>query len=249
MNTKFSFSRIGILLRADWIEYKTSILLAIGVLFLFCLSLLVPFPYNGDSMQRIMLIYGIGSLGTLLYFCKHTGRKVNKSRHLFLSAPANTFEKYSTLLIEYLICFLCFHIVFFASVFLRELFSSSGYVISFSQLLSSIYSHKAPVLALFFLSSLIFLSYLTFRKNALMKVLAIIMIFHFIFFNTIMAVFYLKGIKLMNSGFDDSSFIHANEQFSKHIEVATMIHNPAMIILIIIVLYAGYLKLKTKEIR
>lgn len=248
MNTKFSFYRIAILLRADWIEYKYNILLAIGILFLFCLTLLFPFSYNEDSTQRIMFIYGIGSLCTLLYFCKHTGRKINKSRYLFLSAPANPTEKYSTLLIEYLICFLCFHIVFFASVYLRELFSSSGYQINFSQLISRIYSHTAPVLALFFLSSLLFLSYLTFRKNALMKALAIIMIFQFIVFNITMAVLHIYGIKMINSGIDES-FIRTNEQLSKYIDLLTTIHNPAMIILIVIVLYTGYLKLKTKEIR
>ena len=167
---------------------------------------------------------------------------------MFLSAPANTLEKYSTLLIEYLICFLSFHIIFFTSLLLRELFSSDGYQISFGQLLSSIYSHKTPVLGLFFLSSFIFLSYLTFRKNALMKALAIIMAFQFILFNIMtLTALHIFGIS-MDQGFDKSISFH-DTHFSGCIDTLVKIHNPAMIILIIIVLYIGYLKLKTKQIR
>ena len=119
MNNKISLQRIKLLLRADWIEHKSQAVFAIGA---FLVALIVFFLLTlGDTTMKEFtrkqyFFYGIGLFCYFIYFCRYAGKKVHSSKGLYLTLPANTIEKFVTLLVEGFLLIALFHLMLWPSV-------------------------------------------------------------------------------------------------------------------------------------
>lgn len=242
MNLDFSLQRIGWLLRKDWIEHKKSIVYALG------LFLAVVFPFlwlntkiTGISDSKQILIYVLGSLACFFYFCQYVGKKIHFAKGIYLTLPASTGEKYVTFLLEGVFLFAAFNLLYGASLHLWSVIYPAVIPID----LSAIFERKPGSSLLFFAGSLVFLSYLSFKKYALGIALAgmgatlglLVGMVAFLAKSQLENFFLADGLRI------NPDAISSTVDFIK--ENVTL----AMSISILAVLYIGYLKLKEKELR
>lgn len=241
MNIDFSMQRIGWLLRKDWIEHKKSIVYAVGIF------LIVVFPFlwlntkvTGISENKQILIYALGSLCCFLYYCRFVGKKVHFSKGLYLTLPAHTSEKYVTLLLEGVLLFAAFSLLYWGSLHLWAVVYPAVEPIA----PSALYVRKPASSLLFFAASLVFLSYLSFKKYALGIALA----------GMAAAIGLMIGLVALlvksqvENSFNLADWINPNALSSTADFIKENVRT-AMRISILIVLYIGYLKLKEKESR
>lgn len=114
MNTTFSFKRILHLLHADWIEYDTYILFySIAML----AALTVFMIYNTGIAVFLFLLMCVA-----VGYCRFAGDKVHRSTGMFLTLPASTPEKFVTLLLEGLLFFVAYGILFGLAYLIVSLF-------------------------------------------------------------------------------------------------------------------------------
>lgn len=253
MNTNFSFHRIGLLLRRDWIEYKRNIvymlLSIVGVMiFFFWISNGQEAGQYTDSQHRF---YILGSLGCLIYFFSFTERKVHRSKGLFLTLPSSTLEKFITLLLNGAIIFLIFNIVYWAGILVTSFFIPNYLTIDIATIQGNISSGRFANLNIagffFFIISMIFLSYITFKKHAF----AIAMGGFLLLGGLITGTAYLVVQTMANSNPYTKGYCIYSEIYPM-ISAANIlfdIFTPAMFIASAIVIYVAYLKLKEKELR
>ena len=110
MNTIFDIKRVGMLLRADFIEQKLSLLT-------YCLTLLVIFSlwinkvsnFIGEPYSFVLFVVS-------LYYCYWLSKRIHHSKGIYLTLPASNLEKYVTLLIEGLIFLVGFLAMFWCAV-------------------------------------------------------------------------------------------------------------------------------------
>lgn len=159
MNNIFDFKRIGLMLKADILEYKKSFLLFSGLLFLAFLAIF----WKADETGKIALFI-IGNTIALVSYYNLVGRKIHRSRSQFLMLPASTFEKFVEILLLGIAYLAISSIIYILALLLSNLFFKSG-LMDINQILGNSF---LPALAFsFFLSSFLLLSYITFRKYAL----------------------------------------------------------------------------------
>ncbi len=241
MNTNFSFHRIRLLLKADWIEHKKNFLVSMGVLLLAWLFILFITNVSGNDVKSQLAILGLGGFITLIYYCKHINRKIYKGKGQFFITPASQPEKYTLLLLEGLVYFLTLYIIFCFGLIIKALFVSNYTFMGFSEYISAFLNTNGSELGIFFFSSLIFLSYITFQKHALFiafaGIFAYISLFAYILFK------FFSGITDAFQDYHESSYI-----FDAFQTIAAY-YKPVMIISTLVILVVGYFKLKEKELR
>jgi hypothetical protein len=232
MDTYFNLNRIGCLLRADWIEHRKSLLLCLGGVALVWIALLYfNEPYNANtSLQKAFFF--IGGFVTFIYYCRFTGKKIHQPKGLYYTLPAGNEEKYFTLLLEGFLFFLAFAGIFWSGLLLFSLFTPDFSMIGLSEL----YQDATLISLLLLLSSVIFLSYITFRKFALLIGVTGIVLY--------VSVYAGIWIKILDHR-SYLSLLFTNWEAG----VAKQAGTQVLLVAAIVVLYIGYLKLKEKELR
>lgn len=234
MNTTFSFYRIKHLLLADWIENKKSVLLGAGVLFIGLISIILLIGI--DSVKAQGSYFFISGFFVFIYYCRFIGKKIHQFKAIYYTLPAGNIEKYTTFMLEGLAFFLGFFFIFEAGLFTLKLFFPDFILITPSEL----YRGVSSISLLIFVESLIFLSHLTFRKNATLICFAGIALF----------VIIIGGIfskLILANNFFHSFFTSAS--FDETYGVMKQLISPALLVASIVVLYIGYIKLKVKQLR
>lgn len=237
MDTYFSFNRIKYLLQADWIEHKKNLLLSLGGVSLVWISILYFVGLGSVKTNFQGAFFYIGGFITFIYYCYFISKKIHQPKGLYYTLPASNQEKYFALLLEGLLFFVVFALIFWLGLFIFKLFAPSFTMINISQLYHGI-SHIGLLL---FVSSIIFLSHITFRKLALLISFAGIALYVLLFAGVSM-----KIITMTTDIFEPyfiSSF--AYDAFG----IMKQLFTPVLLIATIVVLYVGYLKLKEKELR
>jgi hypothetical protein len=160
METNFSLHRIKLLLQADWIEHKKSLLYTMGVLFLVWMAILyLSYFIIGKEKPGQILFFFVGGFSTLISFCILAGHKIHRPKGLYYTLPAGNEEKFAALLLEGLVYCLSFLLVYWGGLGLWKLCIPDLSVITTSGM------NLETMNMIVFLATLVFLSYVTFRKN------------------------------------------------------------------------------------
>lgn len=241
MNQVFSLQRIGWLLRKDWIESKKNMGYALVAF------LVVVFPFlwlttHDEGQSEQVAFYILGFLGSFIYFCKQAGKKIHFAKGIYLTLPASTEEKYFTLLLEGALVLIVYNGLFWISIYGWSLINPQFHPVSASIVYHSM---RGAGISIFF-ASLIFLSYLTFKKHALAIAIAGI--------GAGLGVliglgFWLLKIEINREGMTEAGCFLNPDALSSTAGFLTDHANSAMGIFTLIVLYIAYLKLKEKESR
>mgnify|MGYP003210199149 CR=1 FL=1 len=222
MKTDFSIQRINLLLRKDWIENKKKlaygVLVILGVLFFFLLSSIL-----WDTRFRTFTLYVLGSLGTFIAFCSYVNLMIHRPRGLFLTLPASNQEKFAAILIEGIASMLI-HIQ----------------PVAFKDITMPL--QEFTMLA--FVGSLMFLSYVTFKKYAL----GIACGGYILIVASIIGIVYLC-ISTLNIQPGMDRFCYESSPLYTTVYWLSFAFTPAFLIATLVVLYVAYLKLKEKELR
>lgn len=116
MNTTFSFKRILQILRADSIEYDMNIIFySIALL----IGQVVLMSYQGNYMGTFNFLMICVAVGC----CRFVGFKIHHSKGMFLTLPASTEEKFFAMLLEVLLIFIAYHILFGLAYFITGMFA------------------------------------------------------------------------------------------------------------------------------
>lgn len=239
MNTNFSFRRTGLLLRKDWMEYKKGlsfvVLITVGALLLFYFTA----GYN-NKVFHPFTFYVFGLIATLIGFCRYVNKIIHHSKGIYLTLPASNTEKYVAILIEGALFFLTFQVLFWTALGIGSLFVT----------IHSISIHDIMVgwkefAFLSLITSLIFLSYMTFRKYALGVVIG----------GFLACIGLLIGVShlLVKSGWGVEGFMRFIQNLSEMNPATAQFTFNSFISLIyistLVIMYIAYLKLKRKEQR
>jgi hypothetical protein len=232
------------MLQADWIEHKKGLLFSIGLLFLIWILILwasLRFGSGVGTEAQHNFFFCI-CFGALIAFCSFAGRKVFRSKGLYYTLPAGNGEKYFTLLLEGLIYFLAFHLVFWGALYVCKLFVAWFEVIPFQlYYIDSESQAMGSESLLTFLASLFFLSYLSFRRRPFLIALGGIVgyscLFALLLFKCISGLVTSTGTYLDTSSVSDAFTL----MFAGF--------RPAMLVSTAVVMYVAYLKLKERELR
>lgn len=165
MNNTFSFYRILLLLRIDWIEQRKGLLLTLVSV----IAIIIVFVWilKSDSIRNNLggqeFLYRLGLLLTINYLGRFIRKNVHNTKGPYLTLPANTLEKYCVLLFEGLSLFLLFHLLFWGSLYICSILFPSYPIIQ----IQALYNTSTPAKEFTpFLISLFFLAYMSFRKFA-----------------------------------------------------------------------------------
>lgn len=243
MNDKISLQRIKLLLRADWIEHRTQVSFVIGS-FLAAFIVFFLITLQGDATTRDFIrkqyfFYGLGLFGYFVYYCRYVGTKVHTPKGLFLTLPANTMEKFSALLLEGFILIAVFHLLLWLALYGVSLIMPNYSVISFFDIMGT-FKMTLPIIA--FLSSLLFLSYITFRKHAFP---AAILAYTLLLGGTL---FMIKELVVEALGSQKGVFTEMTPMYYT-VNFLIRYHAITFVAATLGILYIAYLKLKEKELR
>ena len=244
MKNNFSFRRIGLMLKADWTEYKKAFLLFVGLLVAANLFLLWP---ASEGFQAFLLIAGIFS--TLTAFYVFTGWKVHRSKNRFLTLPAGNLEKFVEIKTVGFILF-CVYFLIHATL-LGIMFLKSGKTIWFLSILNTNIDMNVFLSTLgivLFICTFQYMCCIAFRKYAL-GIGALILSGYVMLmaFSTYLLV-RIEGL----DKFDTSGFHSGLFRSNALIEMAGFLNTyffPAMCFATVVLVYIAYLKLKEKQIR
>lgn len=238
MKTDFSIQRINLLLRKDWIENKKKlaygVLVILGVLFFFLLSSIL-----WDTRFRTFTLYVLGSLGTFIAFCSYVNLMIHRPRGLFLTLPASNQEKYAAILIEGIVVFLAYQVTFWTGTGIASMLIHIQPV-AFKDIIMTLQDFTM----LAFVGSLMFLSYVTFKKYAL----GIACGGYILIIASIIGIVYLC-INILNIQPGMNSFCYESSPLYTAVYWLNFAFTPAFLIATLVVLYVAYLKLKEKELR
>jgi hypothetical protein len=224
------------MLLADWIEYRKTLMFSMGILFIVWMALMWLAHINNfqDSALQGPFFVFVGFV-TLFKFCELAGRKMHRSKGLFLTLPASNEEKYVTLLLEGVIYFLSFQLIFWVGVFLWKLFGSD---ISFLNFTDKLNLEGGGISGIAFISSLFFLSYMSFSKHPFLIVIGGQAVYCFLF--SYIAVHVVGN--LIDSSWPSSNIYDIGKFFGSLLR-------PIAWVATLVVMYVAYLKLKEKEQR
>lgn len=224
MKTEFSLHRIGLLLRADWIEYKRNNLfrlIALPAIFIFS-WITNPAPQILSMMIRLVIplvCYG---------FCCYVNKKTHASPFLYYTLPANSLEKFCALIIEGVI------FLSVSSLIIYIIIRPISFIL-FCNIVAE-QSFQPAVL----IGSLMFLAHVTFRKLAFPRFLLGLglsvvpfLAFGYFFSFPPTPIDYVEYICP-----DFTPLLLLSEYY-----------NLAMYVASVIVFYIGYLKLKEYELK
>ena len=218
MKTDFSIQRINLLLRKDWIENKKKlaygVLVILGVLFFFLLSSIL-----WDTRFRTFTLYELGGL--------------------FLTLPASNQEKFAAILIEGIVVFLTYQVTFWTGTGIASMLIHIQPV-AFKDIIMTLQDFTM----LAFVGSLMFLSYVTFKKYAL----GIACGGYILIIASIIGIVYLC-INILNIQPGMNSFCYESSPLYTAVYWLSFAFTPAFLIATLVILYVAYLKLKEKELR
>lgn len=235
MNINFSLKRIQLLLKADWTVYKNSFLFSMGVLLLAWFFILFVITSNFKIADQGGC-FAMGGIIVFIIFCRHAGRKVHKTMSRYYTLPASTAEKYVSLLLEGLVLALCYFAIFYGGLLAKKLAMPALDVITPAEF----FTHNGSESGLLMVSSLIFLSYMTFRKHAFLIAITGLMAYVGLFMGAIVQTFRYISLNTMPLG---SSFMYDT------FRVIGDYYFPVMLVSFLAIMYVAYLKLKEKESR
>lgn len=239
MNTNFNLQRIGLLLRKDWIEHKKGLLFIVLITVGTLLLLYFTAGYNNKVFHPFSF-YVFGLLATLIGFCRYVNRIIHHAKGIYLALPASNPEKYAAILIEGVLFFLTFQVLFWTALGIGSLFVTIQ-PISFHDI--AVNWKQFSFLSL--ITSLIFLSYVTFRKYALGVVIGGFLAF--------IGLLTGSSYLLIKSGWGMEAVTKFFQNLSDMNPAATQFALNSFISLIYIstlaIMYIAYLKLKRKEQR
>lgn len=224
MSTEFSLHRIGLLLRADWIEYKRNSLfrlIAIPILLIMILAMERPPLLSPMIFWFIVPPVSYG-------FCSYVNKKIHAFPFLYNTLPANNIEKFSALLIEGLLLFIASILVIYITI------RPSSFELFFNILAVQSFQPAG------FIVSLMLLAHVAFKKYALPNFLLglalaslPLLVFGYFFLSHPVPFSYIEyacpDLRLLG-------------QLSDYF-------NSAMWVVSLLVLYITYLKLKENELK
>lgn len=241
MDNLFNFKRMGLLLRADWMENQRKVTYVIGTLltcFVFY-TLFTHFVMGGNTKGDAF--YTLSMVGLFLYICQYVNRKIHIQSGNYLLVPANNEEKFVTLILEGFLLLTSFTITFVLLCAILNLIIGHQEWFKAYQIMNmnSRSLIGIPVLII----SLIFLSYVTFRKYPLLMVALGFLSFILL----ILAIMYVLTQISDLTNFDRLYF--NSLYFHNALNILRSSFNPALLAFTAVTLYIAYLKLKEKELR
>ena len=244
MKNNFSFHRIGLMLKADWTEYKKAFLLFVGLLIAANLFLLWP---ASEGFQTFLFIAGI--LSTLTAFYVFTGWTVHRSKNRFLTLPASNIEKFVEINTVGLILF-CVNFLIHA-ILLGIMFLKSGtaiWLLSVLHINIDLNAFLSVLGLILFVCTFQFMCSIALRKYALG-------IGSLLLFGNAMLYSFSTFLLIKIEGFDKldtydfhTGFIRSNALIEMLSFLSTY-NFPAMCFASVVLVYVAYLKLKEKQIR
>lgn len=239
----FSLQRIGRLLRKDAIEYKKNILYVTGASLLVMFALLYSSTMTepGKFVRQQNFFFFLGTFGSFLYFCRFAGNKMHRPKGIHITLPASAAEKYTVLLLEWIFIWMVFNALFWSAVGGLKAINPSAPVLGWT----AIGGHNHGIYPAVFLSSLLFLSYLTFRKYA--GAIFCGGVAAFVLLMAGLATLLLRYVILPKNEWKEG-FLESVPLF-KTLNILADYGAPVLLLSTGIVLYVAYLKFKEKEIR
>ena len=242
MKKNFSFRRIGLMLKADWIEYKKAFFLFAGLLIAANLLLLWP---ASESLQKFLLFAGI--FATLTAFYVFTGWKVHRSKNRFLTLPASNIDKFVEIKTVGFVLFCVYFLIH--AILLGIMYLKSGtaiWLLSVLHINIDLNAFLSVLGLILFVCTFQFMCCIALRKYALG-------IGSLLLFGNAMLYSFSILLLLKTDGFFDTSgshygFIRSNAL----IEMLSFLNTynfPAMCFATFVLVYVAYLKLKEKQIR
>jgi hypothetical protein len=244
MKSKFSLSRISLMLKADWTEYKKAFLLFVGLLIAANLFLLWP---ASEGFQVFLLVAGIFS--TLTAFYVFTGWKVHRSKNRFLTLPASNIEKFveiNTIGVILFCVFFLIHAALLGIMFLKS--GTAIWLLSVLHISIDLNAFLSVLGLILFVCTFQFMCSIALRKYALgMGSLFLFGYGMLMVFSTYLLA-KIEGLDKLNSYDFHSGLLRSNAI----IEMANFLNTynfPAMCFASVVLVYVAYLKLKEKQIR
>lgn len=233
MNVTFSLKRIGHILRADWIEYRQNLLL-------YSLAVLGGFVLLMYFNWKQVPVYHFVLLILAVSYCRFVNLKIHRSKGAYLSLPASTEEKYISLLLEGVFFFLAYQAVFWSAAGIDRVIT--GELIVKWQ---SLYNFPAVFyLSNFLYFTILLLCYVIFRKHALVIFLA-----GFITITGTMSYFFVKYFKDMIIEGEGKGVNINTDDFFVPFSYLESYYHVTTYLLIAIVLFLVYYKLRKKQVR
>lgn len=244
MDNLFNFKRMGLLLRADWMENqrKLTYVVSTPLIFFVIYTLFTHFVMGRQTTGDAF--FTLCTVCLFLYFCQYVNRKIHLQSGNYLLTPANNEEKFVVLVLEGFLLLTSFTVVFMALYMILNLVTGSLECYRVSQFLEvGTGDHNLMGLPAF-ITSLIFLSYIRFRKHPLLMValgfLAFILLIGVI-------IYIMMQISPDFSYFEQ---LDNNIPFVRHtLDFLMNNFNLILYALTAATLYIAYLKLKEKELR
>jgi len=244
MKNKFSFRRIGLMLKADWIEYKKAFLLFAGLLMAAHLFLFID---TSDGLQGFLFVAGVFS--TLTAFYIFTGWKAHRARHRLLTLPASTFEKYIELLAVCLILFVVFALVSTIAAGIVHFYAGEKvWLLSVFSTPNTQQSLKVGLGIIGFICTFQFMCCISIRKFALgVGTLGLFLYAMVMAYSTYILV-KIEGLDATDGMNFNAGFMRSNA-FIEMLRFINEYNALCMGLAACVLLYISYLKLKEKQIR
>jgi len=240
MKNKFSLRRIGLMLKADWIEYKKAFLLFVVLLLAANLFL---FWNTREGFQAFLFVVGIFS--TLTFFYTVVGWKIHRSKNRLLTLPASNLEKFVEILLVGFILFCVYFLIYAIILGISHL--TVGLQIWFmSAQYPDIDQTAMGAGLLIFICTFLFMCSIAFRKYSLGIGTLFLILYSVVISGSIAFIAY-KNADLFDYNFYGGLF-HSNA-FIETMGFLNSYNTPVMCIASAVLLYISYLKLKEKQIR
>ena len=244
MKNKFSFSRIGLMLKADGIEYKKAFFLFAGLTV--AINLLL-FLQMATGFQAFLLIAGL--FFTLTAFYVFTGWKVHRSKHHFLTLPASTLEKFIEILIICLILFGVYFLIYTVLIYLAHLKSGEAiWILSVFNADVDMTAFGMVIGLIIFICAFQFMCCIAIRKYSLVIGSLFLIIYAMVIVYSTYLLFKIEGLDKINNIRVDSGIFRSNAIFEMS-NIINTYNTLCMCIAAIVLTYISFLKLKEKQIR
>lgn len=228
MNNIFSLKRIGLILRADWIEHRKNWMITMGLLLLAYVFLL----WGRTTVQGSMIGWTF-FISVFLSF-GFVGKKIHRPKGLFLTLPASNPEKFVAMWLVILFHLVSFFLVLLGVAIVNNLISGYSTIELWK------ITPKAGVVAVtVFFTCWQFASHVTFRKNAFIIGLALLIA---LIAGLVRIVAEFVSIERKSWDLDGSGFGRFMEFAGEHYCIVIYLLSAAL-------LYYSYRRLTKKQIR
>jgi hypothetical protein len=243
MKNNFSFRRIGLMLKADWIEYKK--VFSIFAVLLLAINL---FLLRNVSNGIQVFLFCVSFFNALTFFYYYVGWKVHRSKNRFLTLPSSAIEKFVEILFVGFVFFCVFilihtillgisNLIYGTQIwFLRDVSRDAGSeVIVFSQSISMI----------LFICTFLLMCCFMFRKYPLPLGTLILILYGLVCVYTVYIFVRIDNMENFNTF---GGLIHSNA-FMETVIFITKYNMVGLCAASAVLLYISFLKLKEKQIR